>query len=375
MKKLFLTLLATVFLFSGCGLKPNVVIKVNNQSITKSQFDKAYEKAAKHSQLAQMGIDIPEDENNLMYLMVKDRVINDLIVKELLNQELKKRNITVTKQELKDEHAKMIDKIGSKEKFNELLTQNGIKYSDFEEDLKQEIMMKKLVNIIHPVTISDSEAKSFYNKNLDKFKTPDQVRASHILIMANPQEIKEGLTKKNKTMTEAEINQQVQIEMAMRYKKAQTIVNEIKSTPDRFESKAREVSDDKTTSEKGGDLGFFSQSEMVKEFSDVAFKQRPNTISDVVQTPYGFHIIKVTDRKAAGQQPFEKVKEQLKSYLVAQEQVKALEQFLTMLKSQAVIEYVDESYNPAQIEAKMKKIAAEKRAANKDAKPAPSTVK
>lgn len=368
MKKLFLTLIASAFLLSGCGLKPNVVIKVNNQNITKSQFDKAYEKAAKHSQLAQMGIDIPEDENNLMYLMVKDRVVNDLIVKELLNQELKKRNITVSKKEIEAEHKKMVDKLGSKDKFNDILKQNGIKYSDFEEDLKQELMMKKLVNIIHPVKISESDAKSFYNKNLDKFKTPDQVRASHILVMANPVEIKEGLTKKNKTLTEAEINQQVQVEMAMRYKKAQEIANEIKSTPDRFEAKAREFSDDKASAEKGGDIGFFSKNDMVKEFSDAAFKLRPNTISEVIQTPYGFHIIKVTDRKAAGQQPYEKIKSQLIQYLTAQAQVKALEQFLTMLKSQAVIEYVDDSYNPVQIEAKMKKIAAEKRAASKDVK-------
>lgn len=368
MKKLFLTLIASAFLLSGCGLKPNVVIKVNNQNITKSQFDKAYEKAAKHSQLAQMGIDIPEDENNLMYLMIKDRVVNDLIVKELLNQELKKRNITVSKKEIEAEHKKMVDKLGSKDKFNEILKQNGIKYSDFEEDLKQELMMKKLVNIIHPVKISESDAKSFYNKNLDKFKTPDQVRASHILVMANPVEIKEGLTKKNKTLTEAEINQQVQVEMAMRYKKAQEIANEIKSTPDRFEAKAREFSDDKASAEKGGDIGFFSKNDMVKEFSDAAFKLRPNTISEVIQTPYGFHIIKVTDRKAAGQQPYEKIKSQLIQYLTAQAQVKALEQFLTMLKSQAVIEYVDDSYNPVQIEAKMKKIAAEKRAASKDVK-------
>ena len=368
MKKLFLTLIASAFLLSGCGLKPNVVIKVNNQNITKSQFDKAYEKAAKHSQLAQMGIDIPEDENNLMYLMIKDRVVNDLIVKELLNQELKKRNITVSKKEIEAEHKKMVDKLGSKDKFNDILKQNGIKYSDFEEDLKQELMMKKLVNIIHPVKISESDAKSFYNKNLDKFKTPDQVRSSHILVMANPVEIKEGLTKKNKTLTEAEINQQVQVEMAMRYKKAQEIANEIKSTPDRFEAKAREVSDDKASAEKGGDIGFFSKNDMVKEFSDAAFKLRPNTISEVIQTPYGFHIIKVTDRKAAGQQPYEKIKSQLIQYLTAQAQVKALEQFLTMLKSQAVIEYVDDSYNPVQIEAKMKKIAAEKRAASKDVK-------
>ena len=85
MKKLFLTLIASAFLLSGCGLKPNVVIKVNNQNITKSQFDKAYEKAAKHSQLAQMGIDIPEDENNLMYLMIKDRVVESRIKEKKYN--------------------------------------------------------------------------------------------------------------------------------------------------------------------------------------------------------------------------------------------------------------------------------------------------
>ena len=93
MKRVLLTLLASALIFSGCGFKKDVIIKVNNQAITKAQFDKAYQKASKNSQLAQMGIDIPEDENNLMYLMVKDRVINELIVKELVRQEMEKRNI------------------------------------------------------------------------------------------------------------------------------------------------------------------------------------------------------------------------------------------------------------------------------------------
>jgi peptidyl-prolyl cis-trans isomerase C len=102
---------------------------------------------------------------------------------------------------------------------------------------------------------------------------------------------------------------------------------------------------------------------MVKPFSDVAFKQRPNTISDVVQTQYGFHIIKVTDRMAAGQEPFVKVKEQIKMYIVAQEQVKALEMFVNDLRAHAVVQYVNESYDPVKIEAKMKKLSAEKRTA------------
>ncbi len=372
MKRVLLTLLASALIFSGCGFKKDVIIKVNNQAITKAQFDKAYQKASKNSQLAQMGIDIPEDENNLMYLMVKDRVINELIVKELVRQEMEKRNITVSNDETKKERQKMIDKIGSKEKFNDILNQNGISNSQFEEDLAQEIKMKKLVNIIHPVNVTDAQAKAFYNKNVSKFKYPDKVRASHILIAANPVEMKEHLKSKNTSMTEEEINIKVQEEMLQRYQKAVSIEKQIKNTPEKFEAIARDESDDTVTAKNGGDIGFFAQKDMVKPFADVAFKQKPNTISEVVQTPYGFHIIKVTDRKAAGQEPFLKVKEQLKQYLAAQEQVKALEQYLNGLKARAVVQYVNDSYDPVKIEAKMKKIAAEKKAAAMNMKQAPT---
>lgn len=372
MKRVLLTLLASALIFSGCGFKKDVIIKVNNQAITKAQFDKAYQKASKNSQLAQMGIDIPEDENNLMYLMVKDRVINELIVKELVRQEMEKRNITVSNDETKKERQKMIDKIGSKEKFNDILNQNGISNSQFEEDLAQEIKMKKLVNIIHPVKVTDAQAKAFYNKNVSKFKYPDKVRASHILIAANPVEMKEHLKSKNTSMTEEEINIKVQEEMLQRYQKAVSIEKQIKNTPEKFEAIARDESDDTVTAKNGGDIGFFAQKDMVKPFADVAFKQKPNTISEVVQTPYGFHIIKVTDRKAAGQEPFLKVKEQLKQYIAAQEQVKALEQYLNGLKARAVVQYVNDSYDPVKIEAKMKKIAAEKKAAAMNMKQAPT---
>ena len=372
MKRVLLTLLASALIFSGCGFKKDVIIKVNNQAITKAQFDKAYQKASKNSQLAQMGIDIPEDENNLMYLMVKDRVINELIVKELVRQEMEKRNITVSNDETKKERQKMIDKIGSKEKFNDILNQNGISNSQFEEDLAQEIKMKKLVNIIHPVNVTDAQAKAFYDKNVSKFKYPDKVRASHILIAANPVEMKEHLKSKNTSMTEEEINVKVQEEMLQRYQKAVSIEKQIKNTPEKFETIARDESDDTVTAKNGGDIGFFAQKDMVKPFADVAFKQKPNTISEVVQTPYGFHIIKVTDRKAAGQEPFLKVKEQLKQYIAAQEQVKALEQYLNGLKARAVVQYVNDSYDPVKIEAKMKKIAAEKKAAAMNMKQAPT---
>ena len=362
MKRVLVALMASALIFSGCGFKGGTIIKVNNKNITKSQFDEAYKNAAKNSQLAQMGIDIPENEDNLMYLMIKDRVVNELIVKELINQEMDRRQIKVSKEDVERERQRMIDKVGSKEKFNDILKQNGISNSKFEKDLAQEIKMKKLVEIIHPVSISDNQAKSFYEKNINQFKYPDKVRASHILIAANPVEIKEELRKKNTPMSEIELNERVQQVMKERYDKAVEIRNQIKEHPESFEAIARDVSADTLSAKNGGDIGFFTQKEMVKPFADVAFKQKPNTISDVVQTPYGFHIIKVTDRMAAGQQPFVKVKEQIKMYMTAQEQIKALEIFLGNLKAHAVIQYVNSSYDPVQIETKMKKIAAERKA-------------
>ncbi|MCR5266539.1 MAG: peptidylprolyl isomerase [Cyanobacteria bacterium RUI128] len=363
MKRVLVALMASALIFSGCGLKGGTIIKVNNKNITKSQFDEAYKNAAKNSQLAQMGIEIPENEDNLMYLMIKDRVVNELIVKELINQEMDRRQIKVTKEDTERERQRMIDKVGSKEKFNEILKQNGISNAKFEKDLAQEIKMKKLVDIIHPVSISDNQAKAFYDKNINQFKYPDKVRASHILISANPVEIKEELRKKNTPMSEIELNERVQQVMKERYDKAVEIRNQVKDHPESFEAIARDVSADTLSAKNGGDIGFFAKKDMVKPFADVAFSQKPNTISEVVQTPYGFHIIKVTDRMAAGQQPFVKVKEQIKMYLTAQEQIKALEIFLGNLKAHAVIQYVNSSYDPVQIETKMKKIAAERKAA------------
>lgn len=361
MKRVLLTLLVSAVMFSGCGLKNSVVMKVNNREITKSKFDTTYQKAAKHSQLAQMGIDIPEDENNLMYLMIKNRVINELIVKELLNQEMEKRNISISKSDVDIERKKMIDKIGSKEKFNEILKQNGITNAQFEEDLTQEIKMKRLVDIIHPVKVSDAKALEFYNKNRDKFKYPDKVRASHILIAANPIDIKEKIKGKNSSMTDAELNKKVQDELAVKYNEAKALSQQLKNNPDGFEAVAREKSDDPMTAKKGGDIGFFAQKDMVKPFAEAAFKMQPNTVSEPVQTPYGFHIIKVTDRKAAGQEPFDVVKEQLKLFMAAQEQVKALEQFINNLRANAVVQYSSDIYDPVKIEAKIKKISAEKK--------------
>lgn len=359
-KKLLTTIAISTMLLTGCTFGPqNTIIKVNGQKITQAQFDETLNEAASNSMFAQMGVDIKKDKNSFLYLMMKDRVVNELIVKALIDQEIAKRNIKVTKEDTDKELKNLIDKVGSKEKFDEILKQNGISAAKFKKDLTEEVKMKKLVSLLSNVQVSEADAKKFYRKNLNKFKYPDKVRASHILIAANPEEIKEKITSdsKNKGLSKEEIKAKIDKELANKLEKAQKILVEVKKNPGDFAKIARENSDDVTSAKQGGDLGFFTKQEMVEPFAKTAFNQKPNTISEIVQTPYGYHIILVTDRAKAGQEPFEKVKGEIVAYLTNQEQVKILENLIESLKKQAKIEYLDPEYNPAKIQEELKKQA------------------
>lgn len=371
-KKLFATIAVSAMLMTGCAFNQrDTIIKVNGQNITQSQFDELLNEALGNSMFAQMGIDVKKDKTSFIYLMMKDKVVNELIVKSLINQEIDKRNIKVTKEDTNKELKFIIDKIGSKEKFDEILKQNGISSAKFKKDLIDEVKMKKLVDALSKIKISDADAKKFYKENLKKFKYPDKVRASHILISANPEELKEKIKSDpaNKGLSKEELQAKINKEMSDQLEKAKKLLAEVKKDPTAFAKIARENSDDPASAKQGGDLGFFTKQEMVEPFAKVAFKQKPNTISDIVQSPYGYHIILVTDRMKAGQEPFEKVKDEVTSYLENQAQVKVLENLIESLKKQAKIEYVNPEYNPASIQEELKKQTKNNPAAKEELHP------
>ncbi|MDD3437573.1 MAG: peptidylprolyl isomerase [Candidatus Gastranaerophilales bacterium] len=359
-KKLLATVAISAMLLTGCTFGPkNTIIKVNGQDITQTQFEKTFDKAIGNSMFAQMGMDVKKDKNGFLYLMIKDRVVNELIVKALIEQEMVKRRIKVTKEDTDKELKIIIDKVGSKEKFNEILKQNGISSEQFKKDLNDEVKIKKLLSVLSTGKVSDADTKKFYKENLTKFKYPDKVRASHILISANSEEIKEKITSDpvNKGLSKEEIQAKVDKELSVKLEKAKKILAEVKKNPKTFEKIARENSDDAASAKQGGDLGFFSRQEMVEPFAKAAFAQKPETISDIVKSPYGYHIILVKDRMKAGQEPFEKVKDEIKTYLENQANVKVLENLIESLKKQAKIEYLDDEYNPAKIQDALKKQA------------------
>lgn len=359
--KLFATLLATSATMLICGCTHhNALVVVNGDSITKTQYQKAFDAVADNSMFAQMGIDVKKDPNSFLHLMIKERVMNELIVKKLLDQEIAKRHIKVSKEDMDKQLKVIIDKVGSKEKFNELLKQNGVSTTQFRKDLTDEVKIQKLVDTLAVVSVSDNDAKKFYNENADKFKNPDKVRASHILVSANIEELKAKISasESGKNMTDAQIDAEAQKQMAELRAKAAKLLAEVKKAPNTFAKIAKENSDDINSGKQGGDLGFFGKEEMVEPFSKVAFSMKPNTISDVVQTPYGYHIILVTDRQKAGVEPFDKVKDDIKDFLTNQEKVKVLQQFVDTLKNKSKIEYVDESFSPKAMQKALKEHAS-----------------
>lgn len=351
MKKILTCAALSMALLSGCSFMHtnNGIVKVNDDVITKAEFDKTFDKEINSSALKNLNNKKFEKTNeNFMYVIYKDKVINELIIKKLIDKEIEKRNIKVTNDDIKEELKGVIDKVGSKEELNKILKQRGVSNSEFTEDLKNQIRIKKLVTSLNKISISDNDAQKYYNANIKQFKHDEQVRASHILITADTLQIIRDLKSKNKNMTAVEMNKEIDNIISSQRAKAEIVLKEVKANPDNFEFLAQKYSDDKASGVRGGELGYFSKTDMVPEFSKAAFAMKPNTISDkLVETNYGFHIIKVTDKISAGTTPFVKVKDNIKFYLETKEQIKTLKNLTDSLIKTAKIEYLNPDFKPS----------------------------
>ena len=143
------------------------------------------------------------------------------------------------------------------------------------------------------VVVPPTDIQRYYNDNVQQYTTPEQVRASHILLET---------TGKN----EADVK-----------KRAEEILKQVKSGAD-FAELAKKVSEDKGSKENGGDLDYFGRGRMVPEFEEVAFKLPPGQISDLVKSQFGYHIIKVVDKRAGSTRPLEEVRVQIQQQLAMQ---------------------------------------------------------
>ena len=186
---------------------------------------------------------------------------------------------------------KIIADVAKKDKFDrqtQIKKQLAYVMDDF---LSREYLAKV---VMKNVTVSEADLKEFYTQNKEKLMVPEQVRARHILFKVDPASAED---EKNHAKARAE-----------------AILKRAKAGED-FEKLAQAYSDDQTSKAKGGDLGYFAPGRMVPEFEGAAFYTDPGQISDIVETKYGYHIIKVVDHKDARERSFEEVKDYIKEKL------------------------------------------------------------
>ncbi len=143
------------------------------------------------------------------------------------------------------------------------------------EQVKLEFVMFSANNLIPKMQVSEDESKKYFQENSAKFQGDEQRRASHILISFGV-----GATEQAKADAK---------------KKAEQILAEVKKSPQKFADFAKKYSQDPGSAEKGGDLGLFGHGAMVKPFEDAVFSMKPGEISDLVQSEFGYHIIKLTE--------------------------------------------------------------------------------
>ncbi len=364
--KLAATLLCSVALFCGCAKDNSAAIKINDKVITKASFYEDFNRI-KNAQLKNAPKDIVKD-NSYMVLSLKERYVNDVITRELLSQEFEKRKIEATPKEIEAKKAQVIAQMGSEEKFKKILKENHISDERVNSDMANEVKMEKLFASLPVEKVSNSDIEKFYKQNKAQFTMPERVQAAHILIDANPDNIKRKITDSDKEakLSSADIDSKVQQEVQRKEKLAREIQQKAAKNPKDFAKLAKQYSDDTASAKQGGDLGYITKEAVVKEFADAAFKQKVGTVSPLVKSQFGYHIILVKDKAAAGTQPLSKIKADLGAYLAQQKKFEAMQNLITGLKNNSKIEFVDESLKPENIKKELDE--ALKKQAQKEAK-------
>ena len=361
--KLAATLLCSAVLFCGCTKDSNVAIKVNNRAIMKNDFYSEY-KAMKKIELANAPKEIQKD-TSYASLSIKKRLSLGLIAKELVNEEIEKRNITISEKEINEQIEKIVSQFGSKEALDNIMKQNGITPERFRKDMVEQVKTEKLIVQLDNSKISDNEVKKFYNENKEQFDLPERVQVSHILINTNENEIKKAIVEadKNAKLSQEEIEKKTKEEVAKQKALAAEVRQKALNNPKNFAQLAKEYSIDKATAQFGGDLGYITKEQVVPEFGEATFSQKVGTISPLVESQFGTHIIYVKDKAKAGIQPFSEVKADIAKMLERSKKGSVLQNFISGARDKATIEYVDKTLVPAYIEEEFQKAVAKEREA------------
>jgi peptidyl-prolyl cis-trans isomerase C len=249
---------------------------------------------------------------------IKKKVLDNLIQRELLYQESVRLEIKVDDGELQEQMTQLKSRFTSEEDFTNALKRLKMSEGELKDEFNRRLMVKKMIDqvIADKIQITPEETKTFYDSNPSFFKAPERVRASHILVKLDP-----NASEADKTSAR---------------KKIEGIQKRIQQGED-FAAIAKELSDCPSAS-KGGDLDYFQRGQMVAPFEEAAFALKPGEMSAVVETQFGYHLIKVVDRKESGVIVYEEIKENIESHLRQQKVNEQYAAYIEQLKSRAKVE-------------------------------------
>jgi len=289
---------------------PDVLAKVNGESVTRADFDRAVQALE-----ARAGGPIPADQRD----QVLRGVLDQLIGYTVLVQESRTRNVTVPDSEVDARINQIREQFPSEEAFTQMLAQRKLTLDQVKSDARQDMAIARMIDaeIAPKIAVTPEQVTDFYAKNPDEFKQGESVRASHILIS-----VPRGADAATKGQAHA---------------RAEQVLKEAKAGKD-FAALAKEHSADPGSAANGGDLGFFQQGQMVGPFNDAAFSLPPGAISDLVETEFGFHLPTVAETKAGRTIPLLEVTPQVEQYLQQRNRQEQTDAFVNGLKARGKIE-------------------------------------
>jgi peptidyl-prolyl cis-trans isomerase C len=288
---------------------PDILARVNGETVTRKELEEYIGNLER-----QAGGALPTEQRDRVYR----GVIDQLVGYKLLLQEANSRKVVVPEADIDARVAEVKKQFPSEDLFMQTLLERKMTVDQLKADARKDIAISKLIEseITAKVAVKPGQVEDFYAKNPDQFKQPERVRASHILIR-----FPENADAAAKAQAKS---------------KAQQVLKEVKAGKD-FAALAKEHSQDGSAA-NGGDLGFFPQGQMVGPFNDVAFKLKPGAVSDLVETAFGYHIIKVAEKQPARTVPLEEVRPRVEQYLQNQNRETETESYVKSLRAKGKVQ-------------------------------------
>lgn len=286
-----------------------------------------------------LGLDERTEEGRRRVALLREGVVSELIDRALILQEAERRGLAPDAARAAEEERRAVEQLGGEEKFGAYLSTHGLSRDEFMRTVRTPLYAELLRReLARDLRAGDEEVRAFYDahKSEPEFQLPERVAASHILVAARPSVVERQLAEERGLAGEG-LRKAVRDEVARRRARAEALRRRLSEGGADFAALAREHSDDPATRDGGGALGLFQRGAHPKAFDDAAFALKEGEVGPVVQTEFGFHLIRLERREPARALTFEEAAPELRRRLLARREAEALKAWLAAARRSARI--------------------------------------